>query len=392
MSKLKLSILLTLVLLVTVPGSVALANDATTASIGTAVIWDDQAASDAITYSLTEVDTPATGTEYVGWLVSDDGSIKLSTGVMTVNADGSVNHVFDHNNARNTGENLIHAYDKVVITVETAGADPDAPAGPAAYSHVITGGAITHIRHLLTNWPPGADKGILTNLKEQLDVAIVHANLAKNSTTLDDVLTHTHHVINAIEGASGANYDISFTDPGDGIGVLTHASDRSHAGFAAGSAPNDASVVAFEPLVSATGKNAADWATVARDLAVDKILPETSIALAKVWLGPGAGTIISSLEAARSGFDTDNDGAIESIAGEGGAAQAYVEAQRMATYTLGVGGPAAAVVVAGPSVGLPAAGDSSIPALAQIGLVAALVLLSSGAVFVFRGRRSRTEA
>ena len=47
---------------------------------GTAVVFDDQGLSDGIVFTMTGVTAPAEGKEYVGWLVSDDGSKKLNTG------------------------------------------------------------------------------------------------------------------------------------------------------------------------------------------------------------------------------------------------------------------------------------------------------------------------
>ena len=387
----KILVLPALFLLMLMPVGLVHAQDGVAA--GTAVIWDDMALSDAITYSMTDVPAPAAGREYVGWLVSDDGLIKLNTGPMTVVADGSVAHTFDSSNSRYTGENLILGYDKVVITDEAAGDDPDAPAGPAVFHHVVPAGAMAHIKHLLATWPPDADKGILTNLREQLDVAILHANLAQSSDTIDNIRLHTHHVINIIEGADGANYDVSFGDPGDGLGVLLHAEDRKHGPFAAGAAAGDEVVVAGAALVDASGRNAADWATVARDTALD-VLATDSVFIAKVFLGPGGNTVISSLEAARNGSDANNDGTIASTAGEGGAEQAYWEAQRMATYTLEPGGPPAAGGGPGsgqPGVGLPTVGDPSVSTAARAALIGAFLFLGLGGFVLIRGRRSRTD-
>ena len=285
----------------------------------------------------------------------------------------------------------------MAITAELeADADAAAPAGEVLYSHAVPLGAIAHIRHLLSSWPPGEANGILTDLKVQLDVAVLHANLANNSTDLAGIAAHIEHVINAIEAAGGPNYgdvngDGEIQDVGDDVGVLAHAQNRQHGPFAAGEAASDDVVVDGAALVDITGKNAEDWATLARDIALNA-LDQTGITLAKVLLGPGANTVISSLEAARDGFDTDGDGTIESIAGEGGADQAYVEAQRMATYTLRSGGFAAGDSVAGPGIGLPSVGDTSVPGLAQAALIASLVLLSTGGLILVRRRRTRTNA
>ena len=97
MTKLKLGILLAVVSLTAVPVALVQAETPTEIpadAVGTAVIWDDLALSDAITYAMKDIPQPTAGTEYVGWLISDDGVTKLSTGPMTVESDGSVSHVF----------------------------------------------------------------------------------------------------------------------------------------------------------------------------------------------------------------------------------------------------------------------------------------------------------
>ena len=125
MPRLKSILILAIVTIVAVTAGLSLSQDATAqSSPGTATISDDQALSDAITYRM-NVPPPSEGAEYVGWLLSDDGSVKLSTGPMERLGDGSINHTFDRDNARYTGENLIQGYDTVVVTEEAAGSDPE---------------------------------------------------------------------------------------------------------------------------------------------------------------------------------------------------------------------------------------------------------------------------
>ena len=388
MNKFRLAFLMALALLVLIPAGLALAQEVDKPA-DTAVIWDNLALSDAITYKMSGVVQPAPGRAYEGWLKPSDGSLPpLSTGVMTVAADGTIDHTF----TSPTGANFMHLYDQVVITDEPV-PDPDpAPSGMFIYSHEIPAGGIAHIRHLLTNWPPGADRGILTNLKLQLDAAILHATLAANADTLDAVKLHAHHVINIIEGADGSNYDASFGDPGDGLGVLSHAADRKHGPFAASAAADDPVIVARAALVDLNGKNVEDWAIQARDQAL-VVIGQSALFSAKLQLIPVAGILTN----ARNGIDSDGDGTIESIAGEGGAAQAYVEAQLMATYTLEPGGlpvvvPVEEVVVQPVGPGLPSVGDSSVGTAVWGSLIGALVLLGAGGALLARGRRSRTRA
>ena len=299
-----------------------------------AVISDHKFLSDAITYTMVDLPQPSPGMELVGWLVSNDGSIKLNTGPMGVQPDGSVIHVFDSIDPRYTAENLVHAYDTVVITEETAGANPDAPAGPPVYAHQIPAGAMAHIRHLITSWPPGSNSGILTNLKNQLGLSLEVAHLARNSTTTAGLRKWSEVLINAIEGPEGPNYgdlngDGTVEDFGDGVGVLTHATDRKHAGFAAGAAPDDQLIVFHAKRVEIDGANLEDWASQARDLGLLS-LQQADLTMAQLLIANALGL----LEAALLGRDADGNGTIESVTGEGGAAQAYVEAQLIASYHL----------------------------------------------------------
>ena len=137
LSIIRIRILMALAVVLLVPTDSVHTAEAAVQGTGTALIHDDGVLSDAITYSMAGVIPPASGKEYVGWLVSDDGSVKLSTGPMVVQGDGSLSHTFDSTSNRYTGENLVHNYSKVMITEELAGSDPNAPAGLVVFSHEV---------------------------------------------------------------------------------------------------------------------------------------------------------------------------------------------------------------------------------------------------------------
>jgi hypothetical protein len=375
MSRTKLLILLAVALLVTVPATGLVRADSHWEGEGTAVIWDNFALSDAVTYSMTGVTNAGANMTYEGWLITDNGSVKTSTGIMDASG-GSI----DYSWSSPDGENLIARYDMLVITVEPVpDADP-APSGVVAFSDKIPAAGMVHIRHLLTSWPDGADNGILTNLKGQLGVAITHAGLAASAGTIDGIRQHLEHVINAIEGPNGANYgDLdgngAAEDVGDGVGILPHAADRQHGPFAAGAAPGDEEITDGALLVALYGANAEAWVLEARDNALG-ILNQSSLAVATALLA----TVTGPLDAALNGV---------AATGDGGANQAYVEAQMMATYTLSPGGGAGPST---PTIGLPGTGDSAVPLLAQIALVVGLAAFATGGLFVLRGRRYRASA
>ena len=144
-----------------------------------------------------------------------------------------------------TGENLFASFDKFVITIEPV-PDPDPlPSEQKIMIHQIPKGGIVHIRHLAYSWTgnpvyasgfhQGEPKGITVGLREQAWVALVHARLAMDSTTLAGIRRHAEHVINAIEGTGdrgGPNYgdlnkDGNVEDFGDGFGVLNYAADAA---------------------------------------------------------------------------------------------------------------------------------------------------------------------
>jgi len=368
MSRFKFLTLLAVILLMTLPVGLVQAEEAKV-PVRTAVISNDVASSDAITFTLAEVTPPAEGKVYEGWLVSDDGSESLSVGVMNVQDDGSIAHTYTSPGA----SDLLALYSKVTITEESVPDDDVAPSNVVVFGHTIPVSGITDIR---------SAAAAASSAQAQIDVAIDHADLALESTTLDLIRSHVHHVINLIEGDGGDNYDAVAGTPanGDGIGILSHAqSIQSYPDLAVKKISGDKAVSAHAPLVKVNAKNAEDWAAQARDVAVQKALIAEDIALAKIWVQQSKGL----LQAAKSGIDADLDGTVGSVVGEGGADQAYVEAQLMATYTLEPGAPAPSEPV------LPEVGDSLVPLLAQVALVASLVLLVGGGVLIFRGSRSR---
>ena len=420
MARSKFILLLALLTLLAVPVAVeaqtptqpVLTSAGSLAGTGTAVIWDDQSLSDSITTSMAAVTPPAEGTAYEGWLVSDDGEAEMSVGIMTVASDGSISHTFGSASEGYTGENLIAGFNTFVITVESVPDDDPGASSNVAFGYSVPLDGIAHMRHLLSDWPSGSGVGIMTNLKAQLDIAINHAELAAASDTIEDVRTHMHHVINVIEGAEGANYDASLSDSGDGIGVIAHAQASKHGSLAATAVPDDTVIGEHALLVEASGANVENWANEARDIALT-VIGTPNLELAKIFVGPGGKTVVSTLIAARNGFDADGDGTVGSGASEGGANQAYVEAQLMATYTLAPGTPVQVVPTPAPeptpvptpapeptpvptpaalqptAPGLPGVGDDSVPIVAQLALLAAVVLLGTGGIFVVRGRRSK---
>ena len=342
---------------------------------GSVSFRDADALSDSVVTALTAVPDPAAGTQYEGWLIADDGS-KVSTGVMSVSG-GAINMTYTDPN----GANLLATYSSFAISLEPApDPDPDTPA-LVLYTDTVLGAVFVHVGHLVVAWPPNPDgKGIAVGLREQVATALFHAELAASSTTLETQQLHLHHVINIIESSSGANYDASFGDPGDGLGVLNYANDAIvHANLAKAGAPDDENIVAHADGVIASANNVINNVTTARDNALLGVAQTTD----NRFVSTSLTNAVTFLMRARDGTDDDGDDAPGSTGAEGGALRAYLEAQDIASFM-----PASetAVVVATPTPDAPVTGDIQ-PGSAIGGmLVIGLLLVAAGAVLLLRRR------
>ena len=393
---------------------------------GAAVIYDDAASSDAIAINMSNVPAPSSGTELVGWLLDDSGDIKLSTGPMEW-SDGSVSHTFDSSSPRNTGENLIGAYSLFVITEETAGADPDAPAGPPVYHYEQPAAALAQIRNLLADFPEGSGSGILAKAKGQLEIARNEATLGKLETTADGAKARGQRVLNVIEGANGANFDANAGNPGDGSGVLTHLGDTQQIGFAIQAGSGSEAIAEHGPLAEITASNTANFV----NLAVERI---QSLVFASDNQGDASrhmANIEGLMHNALTGLDANGDGTKAAVAGEAGLDETYRQVQLMATYTIQVGGPPTPTPTptpipptptptlipptpvpptpipptptpvpptpepptpVPPTPEPPATGDMSVPALTQLALLLGGILLIGGAFIFVATRKEEGQA
>ncbi|MDP6064386.1 MAG: hypothetical protein QGI49_06305, partial [SAR202 cluster bacterium] len=341
MSKLQLSVSAALTLLIALSVGTALAQEPVLISAekdfeGSAVIHDDEALSDAITFTMTNVPKLDEALAYVGWLISDDESTILKTGAMILD-DGSISHIYDSLTLGYTGENLIRGYDRLIITVESLEAEILAPSGEVVFSYKVPADVIEHVRNLVADWPPGSGIGIFTNLISQIKVALAHARVAADKTSIEDIRNQIELAVNALEGPDGDNYgdldgDGVIEDIGDGVGVVARVRQRGETNFVLNPSFDDTLIMAHLVGLEMDGLNIENF--------VDEAVAEALLALDELVLDRAkvsAAGVAGFIEGALKGVDTDASDVIDSILGEGGAVQAYVEAQLMATYSLQVG-------------------------------------------------------
>ncbi len=408
MSKLQLSLSTAFILLFTLSLGTVLAQDTSGEGEfkGSAVIHDDEALSDAITFTMTNVPMLKDGLVYIGWLVSDDQSKLLKTGAMYLD-DGSISHEYDSLTLGYTGENLIYGYDRLLITVESLAGENLSPSGEVVFSYRVPPDVMEYGRHLVTDWPPGSGTGILTKLMSQIKLALASARIAADKTSLEDVKHHMEIAVNAIEGPGGDNYgdldgDGTVEDEGDGIGVIDRVNQRRETGFTLSPSLVDTFIMTHLVGLEMAGSNVEQFAYEAVDEAL-LALDELVLDKAKV----SAAGVVGFIENALNGVDTDASDVIDSVVGEGGAAQAYVQAQMMATYLLRVGPiptptptptmtpiptpiptptpiPPAPTPTSTPTPEAPSVGDQTVPAVGQLLLPIALLLLVGGIALRWR--------
>ncbi len=345
MSMSKLLITLGLILLMTTPLAVAHADSQAYRGSGTAVISDAGAMSDKITYSLSGVTVLGAGSAYEGWLVNSSTDERISTGMMMALPDGSLNHAW----ISPDGANLLEMYDMAEITVETD-SDP-APSTEVAFSDSVGGGAMEHIRGLIVG-----DSSSLYMLQMQIVTAMAKVHQAQSADSLDGVKSATEEVVGII-------------DADDGIMALAMAAGES--ATTAMDTPGEAKVSMYAGQVSASMNNVQEWATAAKeDAAV--VTAQGDMEVAKVLLNIVNGKLIAALNGVE-------------VAKQGGASDAYVSAQKMATFTLPA--PPAPEIITGPIVG-----DTYVPAAMQIMLIVAMTLIIGGGALMYRERRLNARA
>ena len=349
MAKSKLLVFFALVLLFSIPAGMAYAKGHV---LGTAMVSDGNAMSDVLTVTMEDATQPDEGMHWVAWLLSDDGEMQLNVGALNVDANGNVSKEY----VSDTGANLLASYGQFVITLES---DPaaEAPSGdPALVGYLADEANLAVARMLLVESDDDASAGSLTQLRAQLGSALAHANMARASDSQEALNEHAQMASDAID---------------DVLSLSQNAIDiADEAGAGA---------------VSAAAGNVNSWAAEAK-VSLEGATNATSLLAAKTILSTAIGFLDSSLNGVTA-------------TGEGGAAQAYVAAQGLASFGIETPRPVPTPTptptpepTATPTVTPvpPPVGDSAIPALAQLATVAALVLLAAGsAIAVGRGRRNR---
>ena len=147
--------------------------------IGLAFVFHRAALNDGLGYTIDGATVPREGEAYEGWLVNSATGERVSTGVMEVDEEGSIFHLY----ATPDGSSIFElGYDTVEITREPS-PDGDPAPGETLYSYTQPEALLDEVSHLLSGDPDRP--GDLVVLFGEIGAALRLAAAAMEAETLD---------------------------------------------------------------------------------------------------------------------------------------------------------------------------------------------------------------
>ncbi len=170
-----------------------------------------------------------------------------------------------------------------------------------------------HMGHVMTGWKDTPNKqGLFTTAKAEADIAVQHAGLAmQKPDNLKWLQTHIGHVLHAVDPT------VEPKGPGLGYGVVKAATGvAQHINFAAGSEGASKNVKAHSVHVATSAENTVDWAKkiveLGKEVRAAKAATEATASVREIQVL--AKQLID-------GVDTNGDGKVTWVDGEGGLGQ-----------------------------------------------------------------------
>lgn len=268
------------------------------------------------TLELNHLPLPPADQQYVVWLVNAEGEAE-ALGALPV-----MNNVIL---TGTTNENLLLAYNSVLISSEPIGDLPPRPLGPIHFNAEHAAAFIAPLRTALFASEP-YHRGLLAGARRQMTLAIAHSGFLEDAldSDLGQARRHAEHIINIIEGETGQHFgdldgDGMTQNPGDGFGVrlyLITAREAMAQATAAMTATTDSRFFAERYLA------ANDHALLLLEKAYERTLQIFAVDSADE-ARPFAAELRDLLNAALIGEDVDNNGVIDPLADEGGIDELY---------------------------------------------------------------------
>ena len=302
---------------------------------------------DEVTLVVSSLPKPSPGSHYEAWLLAQGGEVRRNIGALAINEAGQGQLTFGEPERNN----LLETFDQVEITQEPDNDPyPDQPSDKVAASSVFPPLALIHVRHLTTRFEPAPQETPLVqglwSTADTVNDSAAALEEAFNEGSEELVRLKTEEIINQIVGNANAlrykdwNADKKTNNPADGFGLLRNGeagyADQgyipqaiSHANFAAQAPDATREIQSNRDGFVTCAQNMTGWS--------ERLL-QKAMQLHETPFGPEMKPIIEEIvslsENILFGADSNGNGIIEAVSGEGGADTAYEYAYRMAEMPL----------------------------------------------------------
>ena len=304
--------------------------------IGRISFLDSYNVMDKVAISLSELPAPKAGSHYEVWLLAQGGEIRRNIGTVTIDEAGQGQLAFSDP----AEKNILSEFDQVEVTLEADNdPKPDESSAEIVASSVFPPLALVHVRHVVSGFQtaPAATpliQGLWYNAESvYTSTDELNTGFAKGDEEL--VRLKTEEIINEIVGNANTgqykdwNEDGTVDDPSDGFGLLHNgdpgytdqgyiAQTISHANFAAQAVDSTENIKLNSAQVITCAENMTGW--------TEQLL-EKALQLQEMPFGSDMEPLIKEMTMLSieviSGIDSNGNGLIEPIVGEGGADTAY---------------------------------------------------------------------
>ncbi len=298
---------------------------------------------DKTTVTLSGLPKPKAGSHYEVWLLAQGGEFHHNIGIVKLDETGQGQLTFTDPNQKN----ILSIFDQVEVTLEVDNdPKPDESSGQVTASSVFPPLALVHVRHLTTEFDAAPEAAPLIQglwvTADNINTSAVELETAFEAGDEKSMWLKTEEIINQIVGGANPNQykdwdeDGEIDDPGDGFGLLPGLADQgyipqtiSHANFAAQAVDATDGIKSNSVSLVTCADNMTGW--------LDQLL-EKSLQLQEISFGSDMEPLVAEMLALSEkilyGVDSNGNGVIEPIAGEGGADTAYEYAYLMTEMPL----------------------------------------------------------
>ncbi len=313
--------------------------------IGNVSYFDFNYVLDKASITLSDLPTPKAGSHYEAWYLAESGEVRRNIGSINFDANGVGQLAFTDPDQNN----ILKSFDQLEITLESDNdPNPNESSGEVVASSIFPPQALVHVRHLLVSFHSAPNEEALIQglwyATDETDNSVIALNEAFKNNDEELFRLKNEEIINQLVGSTNTaqyrdwNADGKINDPGDGFGLLGNGPDNeigyipttnSHAQFAAESLDATENIQTHSANVIVCIENMRGWS---------EQLLEKALQLQEMPFGnemkPLVEEMLSLSDQALFGVDTNGNGLIEPIIGEGGGDTAYEQAYYMAEMPL----------------------------------------------------------